>query len=485
MGYMNLVKIVLVCCLSAAFLPLAAWAAEEMPSTETYLPSTSEIMKQKASYDDKTNLMVVYHPKDVLGPEVWKFMNFDVEEMKKLTAEILGYTAPDLVGRVAPEIKPGKYSYEDLEKYPGLKELFTPVLLRTVKAGGPPFVCSIMDFEIEPTRQLHWSLPICEITRQNLGKTKLDQDGYIVPRSWQGGVPFPRPSGKFKAQQVYYNMEKRSASYDTCYKLTGEGLAFDKSLTIDKYNKYARNIMKLMGRSLFPPFGWFDERAERRGEFQADAVQILEPRANKGLVTMLLRYDDPNKMDPMMMYLPQMRRIRKMSSTDTQDPNGDAAYDDLGFLRQKITPKRFPYKFEIVDEREYLLPISYNKASAWIDKENGYAVRELGLQRRPCYSLRMTQLDPNYIYSKRVYHIDKETWQPAWAEFYDQKGRLYRTYNVTFAYIPECGQSVPHGVPSWQVDYIDTHSSYQVLTEMPANHSRRAFNMENLTRKGK
>ena len=80
---------------------------------------------------------------------------------------------------------------------------------------------------------------------------------------------------------------------------------------------------------------------------------------------------------------------------------------------------------------------------------------------------------------------DKETWQAAWGEFYDQKGRLYRIYNVSYVFFPESGQCVPHWTPAWQVDYVDTHSSYQVLTYMPANFSRRDFSVENLIRKGK
>ncbi|MBW1851393.1 MAG: outer membrane lipoprotein-sorting protein [Deltaproteobacteria bacterium] len=481
----NPIKLISTLWLIIGLFPWLAWAEAEMPAPETYLPSTAEIMKQKASFNDRTDLFKTFNPKDILPPEIWKHMNFDVEEMKKQTAEILGFASPEIVGKIAPEIKPGKYTYKDLDKHPGLKELFTPMVLKTVKAGGPPYVCSIMDFEIQPTRQLHWALSLCELTKKNLGKTQLDKDGYIVAGSWQGGVPFPRPSGKFTAQQVYYNFEKRSQSYDKCNRLTGEGLAFDKNLRVDKYNKYAQKKIRLMGRALIPPFGFFDKRAEKRGEFEITATEIYEPRANRGLVTMTLRYDDPYKMDPTLMYLPQMRRVRKMSSTDTQDPNGDSLYDDRGFLLQKITPKRYPYKFEIIDEREYLLAVSYNYATSWVDKENGYAVRDLGFMRRPCYVLQMTQLDPNYTYSKRIYYIDKESWAPTFAEFYDQKGRLYRTYNVSFGFIPEVGQMVPHGTPAWQVDQVDTHSSYQILVYLPANFSRNDVNMKNMIRSGK
>ncbi len=485
MKILSSVKYILILWLSTALLPWAAWADEKMPNPDTYLPSFHEIMKQKASYNDNRDLFVTFHPKEVLPPEIWKWINFDFDKMKEMWTELVGFTAPELVGKIAPEIEPGKYTYKDLNKYPGLKELFPSVVRNNVKAGGPPFICNIMDFEIAPTRQLPPSLPQCEATKQNLGKTKLDKDGYIVPRSWQGGVPFPRPSGKFKARQVYYNMEKRSAQHDFCYRLTGEGLEVGKNLTVDKYSKYLRNGLRLMGRYYFPPFGWYDERAEKRGEFSTASTTIFEPRANRGLVTLFLKYDDPYKMDPMLIYLPQMRRIRKMNSTDTQDPIGDITYDDMAFISQKITPIKFPYKFDIIDEREYLFPIYYNAGKTWVDKKNGYAIKDLGLQRRACYVLQMTQLDKNYIYSKRIYYVDKEIFLPAWAEFYDQKGRLYRTYNMSYGYLPECGQIITHGTPAWQTDYVDTHSSYQVLTVLPANNDRREFTVESLIKRGK
>jgi hypothetical protein len=157
----------------------------------------------------------------------------------------------------------------------------------------------------------------------------------------------------------------------------------------------------------------------------------------------------------------------------------------MDFMAQKITPKRYPYKFEIIEEREYLMPFSYDAGKAWVDSKNGYAIRDLGLQRRACYVLQMNQTDPNYVYGKRVYYVDKETFYPAWAEFYDQKARLYRTWDLAPGFFPEMGQLVPHGTPAWQVDYVDTHSSYQVLVLLPANNSRREFQMESVIRSAK
>jgi hypothetical protein len=174
-----------------------------------------------------------------------------------------------------------------------------------------------------------------------------------------------------------------------------------------------------------------------------------------------------------------------MSATDTQDPMGDTTYDDRGILTQKITPKRYPYKFDIIEEREYLLPIAYNTGKAWIDSKNGYALRDVQFMRRPCYTLQMTQLDPNYIYSKRIIYIDKENFDTSCGASYDQKGRLYRHQIFTQVFMPECGMVYPYGTHTIQFDHLDKHSAFQMQMSLPANWSRDDITLQKVIQKSK
>jgi len=445
MGYFNLIKLLLVFCLSTAFLASAAFAEEQLPHPDTYLPDAKDVHKIIKLYDDPTDLMVTYPPKKVVPPEVWNYLKTDVEKAKSMTAELVGFKSPDLVGKIAPEIKPGKYTYKDLETIPGLKELIPPELVQQIRPGGPPVIAGIPEFEIIPTRQLYWYVRLCEATKKNLGKTKLDKDGYIDSMSWEGGFPFPQPSGKFKAQELLYSFQKRLGTSDMCYALRGESAAFNRNLKRDNYNQYDFNAIRLKGRTLFPPLGWLDERAKKNDEFQAFSTILYAPRSRRGTVYVDFAYDDPNKMDPWMVYVPNLRRIRKMMATDTQDPMGDSTYDDRTMLRQKISPTRYPYKYEIIAEREYLQTIAWNNSKAWIDTKNGCALRGVQFMRRPCYVLQMTQLDPNYSYSKRIIYIDKENFNCFFSANYDQKGRLYRSQLYTVVFMPESGQVYPYG----------------------------------------
>ena len=55
---------------------------------------------------------------ELWGKEVKEYLSFDVEEGSRRWAELVGFKSPDLVGEIAPEIKPGKYTLEDKTKYP-------------------------------------------------------------------------------------------------------------------------------------------------------------------------------------------------------------------------------------------------------------------------------------------------------------------------------------------------------------------------------
>jgi len=484
MKKLNVIKRSLIFFVALILLPLLSRAEDKLPDPTTYLFRPGHSGKE--TFDDPTDLTIKRPFKDYLPPEIRDIMTFDPKRMKKETAELLGYTAPELVGKIAPEIKPGKYTYKDLEKYPGLKELFPPLVVKhIIKPGGPPLVGNIPEFEIIPTRQFHYNLPLIEATRRNLGKTKLDKDGYIAPDSWEGGFPFPRPTGEFKAQQVFYNFERRSMTFDECWSLPSRSHGFDKNLKMDKISVADVAKIRWKARTLFPPYGWFDERAKKNNEFVSYSYIMSEPRSQRGMVLLRFMYDNPEKPDPSMIYLPSMRRIRKLAATDTQDPTGDMTYDDQNMLLQKITPNKYPYKFDIIEDREYLMFYSYGSLPTWCDSKNGYALRNVIVMRRPVYVLQMTQLDPNYVYSKRIYYIDKELWDCLYNENYDQKGQLYRAqYYASYNYMPE-GFQHNYGGYAVQRDYLDRHSSLGIIAASPAPWSRSRFSIQGLIKRGK
>ena len=461
-----------------AFLHVSALFAADFLHPTTYLPGFADVEKQKAMFDDPRPYLEQYGPKHVLPADLYKNLTFDVEEMKKQWLDLVGIRAPEVIGKISPEIKPGKYTYDDLEKHPGLKTLMYEDLIKRIKPGGPPFAGSIPEFEIIPTRQYYWALPVSDLTKKNLNRARLDDRGYLVQNTWEGGYPFPRPEGKFRAQQIMYNFEKRYLGWGQNYHITGRAVSFNSSLRIDFRTVYSVRQIGLAGRCFMEPYGYFDESARKRGEEKALTLFWTEPRDLAGAVQTSITYLDAEKPDAIMVYIPSMRKPRKIAPRDTQDdPLGmGRIYDDTEGFWQKLTPNRYPYRYELLEECEYLVPAPTLDGAEYITSK-GAEFRNIRLERRPLYVIRLTQLDPGYVYGQRILYIDQETFLLYHAENYDQKGRLYRTWDIHYSFFPQMG------VFSWTGlflvrDHINQRSTIDQPYNLPARWTRTDMEMD-------
>ena len=108
MKFLNALKLVSIFCFVLTFSLFSASAQEQLPDPSTYLPQPGQT--GKSMYDDPTDLTVARPFSKILPSAIWKQITFDKEKMKQEYAELLGFTAPELVGKIAPEIKPGKYT---------------------------------------------------------------------------------------------------------------------------------------------------------------------------------------------------------------------------------------------------------------------------------------------------------------------------------------------------------------------------------------
>ncbi len=435
---------------------------------QRYELSMKELEKYKGPIDDPAPFYTnIEGYKRIMPIDAYKKVTYDVDSMKKLWADVVGFRAPDVVGKVAPEIKPGKYTYEDKKKYPFEKLMLKHLYDRfnPPPKSGPRHVGYFTEIEIVPTRQYYHSLPVAEATKKYMGVTKQDSQGYIIQDSYIAGFPFPKPSGPFKAQQIIYNWDK---SYNLDTEFYWEHVyGFTKDLRNDYEGMATAYTARLQGRVKWEPLGWFDKRAENQKELKVFQYMSTAPRDLFGNIIQVTSYIDPDRFDLFLMYINSLRRIRRMTASDTQDPavGQDMIYEDWQGFNQKLTPKRFPYKFEVIGEGEFLVPINWDGATYMSTKE-GYILKNIQMERRPLWIVQLTQLDKNYVYSKRVFYIDKEFLYHVHIENYDQKGRLYRTYDTIWGFIPEMGTFNQFHVLA--LDHVDTHSTAYHSYSYPA-----------------
>ncbi|MDD5007205.1 MAG: DUF1329 domain-containing protein [Syntrophorhabdaceae bacterium] len=444
---------------------LPLWSAERDYVVERIIHP--EFDKHKRYFDDPRPVFTNWSWKKNMPPEQYAVYASDPEVTKRLWAETIGFKAPDVVGKIAPEIKPGKYSYNDKEKYPGLKALMVPALYERFKPGvAPSLAGNFPEMEIVPTRQYPWNLKIAQATKDNAGQAKLDEKGYLISKTLRPGFPFPKPSGKFAAQQYLYNNRQNYITGEDSYGVIRQ-TGFSKNLKPDYGSKGIICYLRLQGRAVTPtrPDGFFDERAKARDETLNFRVEFYAPRDRFGDALLSTYYNDVDKLDTIFMYIGALRRVRKLSNTDTQDTTGGSDYtylDSFGFS-QKMSPTLYPYKYEIVEDREYLFPYTIDGSDYLTSK--GAEWHGLKFERRPVVVLKLTQLDKNFIYSKRMIYVDKETFQILHAEMYDQKGRLWRTYTHLSYY--DTGTGIHSMTKQLIQDHLDVHTSINQAYFMP------------------
>lgn len=434
-----------------------------------YKMSIEEAEKYKAWLDDPAPFYTnIEGYKKVIPPEVYASITYDIEKMKQVWAEAVGFKAPEVVGKIAPEITPGKYTLEDKSRLPFDKLMWEHMYSRFNKPGEgtPNHVGNFTEFEVVPTRQYYWALPVAEATLKNMGKTQQDAQGYLQEDTYVAGYPFPRLSGKFIAQQVVYNWQKRYLNGEDHYYIE-HVLGINKRWNRDHDGKGVVYWFRAQGRCVSEPFGAYDEQARTQKEDYAYRYDVLAPRDQFGNVITMTRYTDPDKADLFMVYVNVLRRVRRLSSSDTQDPavGQDIIYDDAVGFSRKLSPEQWVYEFRVLAEQEFLAPITWD-GSPYIDSKANYQYRMLQFERRPVIVVELKQTDPNYIYSKTILYFDKETLLPIYLANWDQKDRFYRSWDNLYGFLPEMGQYNQFQVLT--LDHLDVHSTWYYGYAYPA-----------------
>lgn len=429
----------------------------------------ADVVKIKAVTDDPRPFLTDSQFYKIWIPdEAWKQITFDQAEMKKLWAEVVGFKAPDAVGKTVPEIKPGKYTLSDKTRYPfdRLLPSFYYNKWNNPGEGGFNHIGYYTEFEIIPTRQYGWSIPIAEATLKHMHLVKQDDEGYMTVDSTYGGYPFPRPSGKHRGIQLLYNWERRYVFGEDAFAMDlTRGV--DKNWNIDHTGLAVSSILRVAGR-ITEPVGYMDELAKKNSQLKLWLYSLREPRDFYGNVYLVTMYTDPDKSSGLLAYVNMLRRIRKLSSSDKQDQavGQDIAFDDADGFSQAISPKHYPYDYTVIEDREFLAPALTEDGSEYIDTKDQFKWKGLRFERRPVLVLEMKQRDPNYIYSKRIIYFDKETLMPFHFEYYDQKNRLYRSFAMLFANVKPMGILSP--IMAVSADHIDVHSTFSFVPSYPA-----------------
>ncbi len=136
------------------------------------------------------------------------------------------------------------------------------------------------------------------------------------------------------------------------------------------------------------------------GKVEKKIMFFVKPADVRNTSFMNWSYDDPNKDDDQWIYLPALKKVKRISSDSKGDyfMGSDFTYDDLG--------DRKP------------------------NEDNHKILREEKLNGEDCYVIESTPKDPDYMYSKTVTWVIKDKWIGLKKEFYDEDGDYLKTLTI-------------------------------------------------------
>jgi hypothetical protein len=187
-----------------------------------------------------------------------------------------------------------------------------------------------------------------------------------------------------------------------------------------------------------------------RVRFKEAMYPLVEPFDLKGVGFTMNRYLDHTRQDDTWLYVPQLRRVRRLSSAQRSDAlfgqdtdqdsyegyQGNIAWMDWSFLGET--------KILATMHAEHL-PVRWHSASADFMHDDAWEPRDVWVVAgRPKL--------PQYAYSRRVIYLDKEIYRIPYTELYDRAGELWKVWinNYRFAKYPRAGATYKS---DWEVAY--------------------------------
>jgi hypothetical protein len=158
---------------------------------------------------------------------------------------------------------------------------------------------------------------------------------------------------------------------------------------------------------------------------QQGLYPILEPFDLKGVGALGNRYIDSAKQDDSWLYLPSLRRVRRLSTAQRSDAlfGQDADVDSYYGYAGQVSWMDWKY----LGEKEVLGPVHAENFPVKWDSKVDWAFNDVW-EKRKVYVIEGASKLPQYAYSKRVLFIDKEYWGIPFSDIYDRSGELWKIW---------------------------------------------------------
>jgi len=326
-------------------------------------------------------------------------------------------------GRSAADVAPGdEITRNNVEK---IKELVSPGVYWAVENG--------MDMQIVPYKKIPEPVAFTQATEKYASQVKLADDGSL--ENWIAGRPFPviDTNDPKAAVKIMHNFEKTTYWTDDLNVHLPD--ADTGNFYIDANGNRQYNIerhfiadwsryLAYQGRLHHDPKPIIEDNPSETFRKQG-FYPLIEPFDLKSVGTIAYRYLDPTRQDDTWLYVPVIRRVRRMSSAQRSDAlfGQDIDLDSFGGYAGQIPW----FEWRLIGEKPMLGSFhGENLPPKVCEKDGGMTYCENWEVRPKVYIIEGKSKVPNYAYSKRVIFVDAEAFAIPYSDLYDNNGQLWK-----------------------------------------------------------
>jgi hypothetical protein len=348
-----------------------------------------------------------------------------------------------------------------------VKDLVSPGVLWCVKHG--------MLMKIVPYKRIEWNSRYKEATEKYSGQVKLAADGRSV-EGHVAGQPFPKidPNDPNVALKIMWNYEYKPFVTDDLDLRNFDadtGTISDNPMTVERHFilDHLRTLWYTARLYVDPKPELLPNNEGVRNK--ASLHPILEPFDLKGVGLTSIRYLDPDRQDDTWLYLPTLRRVRRLSSAQRsdalfgQDTDVDSYYGYAGQIPW------FNWKF--IGDKKILATFHAEKFPVEYCPGGGDFVYCDTWEPRDVWVIEGTPKQTQYAYGKRVLFIDKETYYVAYSDIYDKAGQLWKVWLNNWGFrdkaTPTYGDTYDSEMPfQASITMVDTQLTHATRAALPS-----------------
>jgi hypothetical protein len=322
-------------------------------------------------------------------------------------------------------------------------------------------------------------------TEKYSAQVKISADGLNV-EDWVAGQPFPNLDANDPdlPKKIMYNYDARWGETDDVDVSNfdadtgsigneGRGMSVEKHFILDHFKR-----MYFTGRLVLDPKPVFEPNKDQV-RYKESLHPIIEPFDLKGTGFTYYRYLDPSRHDDSWLYLPQLRRVRRLSSAQRSDAlfGQDTDIDSYGGYAGAVAWM----DWKLLGERTILGAMhGVNWPVQWGEGTGDFTFDDVW-EKRDVYVIEGRSKLPQYAYSKRVIFVDKEAWVIPYSDIYDHSGELwkvwvnlYRMRNTPFEGAPPEGTYDDVMPFSPSIFMVDLQLDHATRVALPSHRFERA-----------